>query len=72
MLAYILLFIGGASVGVALGALMTCNGMEDLQVRIFNLRRSLMNIKLVDYSDGLEYKLSVRKIAGNALKADDE
>jgi hypothetical protein len=71
MLAYILLFIGGASVGVALGALMTCNGMEDLQVRIFNLRRSLMNIKLVD-SDGPEYKLSVRKIAGNALKADDE
>jgi hypothetical protein len=71
MLAYILLFIGGASVGIALGALMTCNGMEDLQVRIFNLRRSLMNIKLVD-SDGPEYKLSVRKIAGNALKADDE
>jgi hypothetical protein len=71
MLAYILLFIGGASVGIALGALMICNGMEDLQVRIFNLRRSLMNIKLVD-SDGPEYKLSVRKIAGNALKADDE
>jgi len=71
MLAYILLFIGGASVGIALGALMICNGMEDLQVRIFNLRRSLIFIKLVD-SDGPEYKLSVRKIAGNALKADDE